>query len=166
MIGFEEDRLQFDSAIAATILSIAVRSAGSGGTVIGTHDREGDRLSAGGNQIAAQSACFSQSARFGEDFAVEQGLLEAGGEGAVDAADGKRGAECLAPTLPCSVDEQGGKGPGSYQVLRGKPAAVKKTKSPGSTPAVTRNWRTTRVPSTRDPSELSSLPSVLRVISA
>ncbi len=36
----------------------------------------------------------------------------------------------------------------------------------GATPAETRNCRTTRVPSSSDPSVLSNLPSVLSVISA
>src|ERR1700751_4750683 len=72
-------------------------------TVIRAHDRESDRLAAASHQVSAQRARLSQRSRLGEDFAVEHSLLEAGREGAIHSAHGKRSTKCLAPALPCRV---------------------------------------------------------------
>ena len=57
--------------------------------------------------------------------------MKRAGEGAVHSAHRQRGAEGLAPALPCRIGKQGGKGPGRDQVLHGQPATVVEDKVRG-----------------------------------
>jgi len=76
------------------------------GAVAVDQDGEDDGLSAGGGQVAREGVGLVVRAGFGPEMAAQGGVVEAVGEGAVDAGDGQRGAQDRTPGLARGVDQQ------------------------------------------------------------